>query len=96
MYNKEREELEAELRVLRSQLEANTSDVGDWKIIKALEYQLTGRTIPYDIDQLNAERQIIRDRINEIELRLIAKSELVVRQDNRIAYQDNINKGVRL
>lgn len=33
---------------------------------------------------------------NEIELRLIAKSELVVRKDNRIAYQDNINKGVRL
>ena len=33
---------------------------------------------------------------NEIELRLIAKSDLVVRQDNRIAYQDNINKGVRL
>lgn len=33
---------------------------------------------------------------NEIELRLIAKSELVVRPDNRIAYQDNINKGVRL
>ena len=33
---------------------------------------------------------------NEIELRLIAKNELVVREDNRIAYQDNINKGVRL
>ena len=33
---------------------------------------------------------------NEIELRLIAKNELVVRQDNRIAYQDNINKGIRL
>ena len=33
---------------------------------------------------------------NEIELRLIPKSELVVRQDNRIAYQDNINKGIRL
>ena len=33
---------------------------------------------------------------NEIELRLIAKNELVVRQDNRIAYQDNINKGVKL
>ena len=33
---------------------------------------------------------------NEIELRLIAKNELVVRQDNRIAYQDNINKGVGL
>lgn len=33
---------------------------------------------------------------NEIELRLIAKNELVVRPDNRIAYQDNINRGVRL
>ena len=33
---------------------------------------------------------------NEIELRLIAKNDLVVRQDNRIAYQDNINKGIRL
>ena len=33
---------------------------------------------------------------HEIELRLIAKNELVVREDNRIAYQDNINKGVRL
>ena len=33
---------------------------------------------------------------NDIELRLIAKNELVVRQDNRIAYQDNINKGIRL
>ena len=32
----------------------------------------------------------------EIELRLIAKNDLVVRQDNRIAYQDNINKGIRL
>ena len=71
MDNKERVELEAELRILRSQLESNTSDVGDWKIIKALEYQLIGKTIPYDIDQLNAERQIIRDRINEIELRLL-------------------------
>ena len=69
--NKEREELEAELRVLRSQLESNTSDVGDWKIIKALEYQLTGRTIPYDIDQLNRERQEIRDRINTIEENII-------------------------
>lgn len=69
--NEERENLEAELRVLRSQLEANTSDVGDWKIIKALEYQLIGKEIPYNIEELNTERQIIRDRINEIEKRLL-------------------------
>lgn len=68
---KEREELEAELRVLRSQLEANTSEVGDWKIIKVLEYQLINKTIPYDIEELNKKRQIIRDRINEIEKMLL-------------------------
>ena len=63
----EKENLEAELRVLRSELQANTSKIGDWKVIKALEYQLTGREIPYDMDKLNSERQKVRDRINEIE-----------------------------
>lgn len=65
--NVEKENLEAELRVLRSALQANTSKIGDWKVIKALEYQLTGREIPYDMDKLNSERQKVRDRINEIE-----------------------------
>lgn len=65
--NKERDDLQAELRVLRSKLQANTSDVGDWKIIKSLEYQLIGKEIPYDINELNNERQAIRNRINEIE-----------------------------
>ena len=65
--NVEKEDIEAELRVLRSELQANTSKIGDWKVIKALEYQLTGREIPYDMDKLNSERQKVRDRINEIE-----------------------------
>lgn len=65
--NVEKENLEAELRVLRSELQVNTSKIGDWKVIKALEYQLTGREIPYDMDKLNSERQKVRDRINEIE-----------------------------
>lgn len=65
--NIKKEKLEAELRILRSELQANTSDIGDWKIIKALEYQLTGETLPYDIKELNDERQKVRDRINEIE-----------------------------
>lgn len=68
--NVEKENLEAELRVLRSELQANTSDIGDWKVIKALEYQLTGQTIPYDMDKLNSDRQAVRDRINEIEKQL--------------------------
>ena len=65
--NKEKENLEARLRELRSKLQANTSDVGDWKIVKALEYQLAGKPIPYNVSQLNAERQAIRNEINQIE-----------------------------
>ena len=63
-------DLEAELRELRSELQANTSEVGDWKIVKALEYQLSGGEIPYDIKELNAKSQAIRDRINTIEIEL--------------------------
>lgn len=70
--NIKREELEAELRVLRSELQANTSEIGDWKVIKALEYQLNGEEIPYDMKKLNAERQKARDRINEIEAEILA------------------------
>jgi len=62
-----KEELEAELRVLRSELQANTSEIGDWKVVKALEYQLAGQKIPYDMEKLNSDRQKVRDRINEIE-----------------------------
>lgn len=70
--NVKKENLEAELRVLRSELQANTSDIGDWKVIKALEYQLAGQTIPYDMGKLNSDRQAVRDRINEIERKLEA------------------------
>ncbi len=62
--------LEAELRALRSKLQANTSEIGDWKVVKALEYQLTGQKIPYDMERLNSDRQKVRDRINEIEAEL--------------------------
>ena len=62
-----REELEARLRELRSRLQANTSDIGDWKVIKSLEYQLAGEIIPYDMNTLNSERQAVRDEINRIE-----------------------------
>ena len=69
--NKELNDLQAELRQSRSSLQANTSEIGDWKIIKALEYQLIGQDVPYDIEELNTERQKIRNRINEIETRLL-------------------------
>lgn len=68
--NTVKDNLEAELRTLRSKLQANTSEIGDWKVVKALEYQLTGQKIPYDIERLNSDRQKVRDRINEIESEL--------------------------
>lgn len=39
----------------------------DYKIIKSYEAQLAGLPAPYDIDMVHAERQSIRDRINELE-----------------------------
>jgi len=40
----------------------------DYKIIKCYEYQLAGLELPYDIQTLHAERQALRDRINELEV----------------------------
>jgi len=53
---------EQEILQLKTQLEET-----DYKIIKCSEYQLAGLELPYDIAILHQERQIIRDRINELE-----------------------------
>lgn len=68
------ENYQAELRVLHSKLQADTSDIGDWKIAKCMEYQLCGLETPYDVQDLNAQRQKVRDKINSI-LEEIAKLE---------------------
>lgn len=51
-----------DVEVLKSEL-AET----DYKIIKAYEYSLVGLSLPYNIEQLHAERQAIRDKINQLE-----------------------------
>ena len=66
--NNKIENYNAELRVLRSELLANTSEIGDWKVVKCMEANLLGNTPPYDIEALSAERQNVRDRINELEV----------------------------
>ena len=40
----------------------------DYKVIKCAECQLLGEKMPYDVVALHAERQAIRDRINQLEL----------------------------
>lgn len=47
---------------LKNQLSAT-----DYKIIKCAECQLLGVEMPYDVEELHAERQAIRDLINQLE-----------------------------
>ena len=65
-----REEINAEIRCLVSQLTAPTSSIGDWKIIKCYEAKLKEEDLPYDFDTLTAERQTARDKINELQTQL--------------------------
>ena len=39
----------------------------DYKIIKCYEYSLAGLDLPYDINELHAEREAIRDEIRKLE-----------------------------
>ncbi|MCD7851239.1 MAG: hypothetical protein LUH63_16900 [Parabacteroides sp.] len=39
----------------------------DYKVIKAYEASLIGGAVPYNFNQVHAERQAIRDKINELE-----------------------------
>ena len=39
----------------------------DYKVIKCSECQLLGLEMPYDVSELHAERQAIREQINQLE-----------------------------
>lgn len=62
-----RNALNAELAQLMSSLSANTSPIGDWKVIKIQEARLQGLLDPYDIEELAEQRQQARNRINAIQ-----------------------------
>ena len=59
-------EPEASVEEQISELKAELSST-DYKIVKCSEYQLAGLELPYDIVALHAERQMLRDKINELE-----------------------------
>lgn len=59
--------LNAELSQLMSDLSANTSPIGDWKIVKIQEARMAGEDDPYDAAELMAKRKAARARINEIQ-----------------------------
>lgn len=66
----DRERIESEIRTLQSRLDAPTSDIGDWKIIKIYEARLSGESDPYNYEELKAARQAARDKINELQAQL--------------------------
>ena len=65
-------ELENEKRLLIADLTAPSSDVGDWKVIKNIEFTLAGLEPPYDPVEVHEKRKMVRDRINEIEVEIEA------------------------
>lgn len=52
----------ARIAELKSQLNST-----DYKIIKCSECSLAGEELPYDVAELHAQRQALRDEINELE-----------------------------
>ena len=54
--------IEEKIAALKAELEST-----DYKIIKCSEASLVGEELPYDIVALHAERQALRNQINELE-----------------------------
>ena len=70
MMDIERQNKESQIQTLISRLQAPTSDIGDWKIVKCYEAKLQNKEMPYDLDTLLAQRQAIRDEINRLQAEL--------------------------
>ena len=51
---------------LQAHLASKNSEIGDYKIIKCYEASLIGKEAPYDVETLIADRQKVRDKINEL------------------------------
>jgi len=66
----ERENCESRIRALISMLDAPTSPIGDWKIIKIYEARLNNLVDPYDYEELKTERQKVREEINFLQEKL--------------------------
>lgn len=45
------------------------------KATKCMEYQLTGKELPYDFEELSKQSQAVRDQINELQENIAALPE---------------------
>lgn len=64
--------IHADMEAIQAEIEALKASLSDtdYQVIKCYEANLIGATLPYDIETLHAERQAIRDKINEKEAEL--------------------------
>lgn len=65
-----RNALNAEKAQLMSSLAANTSPIGDWKVMKIYEARMRGEADQYDFEALVTQRQEVRNRLNVISIEL--------------------------
>lgn len=65
-------DLNRQIIELRSNLTADTSNIGDYKIVKTYEARLLGKDDPYDTNQLIEKRNATRSKINELQEELAA------------------------
>ena len=70
--NEKIRQLKQEIINYEAKLSANTSNIGDYRIIKCYEAALLQKDVPYDVDALIADRQGVRDKINELEAEIEA------------------------
>lgn len=61
-----REEIIAEKQAVIDALKAQIAE-SDYKVIKCAEAQLMGEELPYNVAELHAQRQALRDEINELQ-----------------------------
>jgi len=76
--SEKRQAIHQEICNLTADLESSASSIGDWKLAKYQEFLLAGKEAPYDIQELHAKRQAVRDRINELRAQLDALEEAEV------------------
>lgn len=67
--------LEAKILDLKSKLYSSESNIGDWKVVKCYEAALADKVMPYDLDDLLAKRQAVRDEINQLQAEVEALEE---------------------
>lgn len=71
----ERDSKMQEICNLRQDLTSPVSEIGDWKIAKIQECALVGEAAPYDVKELHAKRQAVREKINALQAELDADAE---------------------